>query len=151
MNSRCLARQSVHAGIAINTPLLSAVAARNEQRSRVERHQAQHLLMSHQTGATSLTLPRHTIVPTDAARQCSKIQNDNAIVATFPARIWRGRGISTSPAAINPAIVYEGKTVIILLRELRGNMRGVKGRARARARLPVPQDLGLSVTLPDAD
>jgi hypothetical protein len=101
-----------------------------------------HSLMSHQWRATSLTFPRHTIVLTDAARQCWNNQNVIAIVAILPARIWRGRGISTSTAAINPAMVYEGETDIA-----QGKYEGRRTGWRKYQRPIIHQETGLLMWL----
>jgi len=60
--------------------------------------------MSHQTGIGSFTFPAQTIAFTEAIRHVPKNHHVNEMVAILRARICRGRGMSTSNAAIRPKV-----------------------------------------------
>src|ERR1700728_4517784 len=102
INSRCLLIQSVAAGNAMTAPFLIYDADRISWVSTRFLNKLQNAsLISHQTGAESLTLPAHTIALTPLTRQCSKNHKIIAMEAMLRALICRGSGISTRTAAMN--------------------------------------------------
>src|ERR1700733_7614968 len=75
INSRCLLIQSVAAGNAMTAPFLIYEADRISWISTQLLNKLEKvLLISHQTGAESLTFPTHTIALTPLTRQYSKNQ-----------------------------------------------------------------------------
>lgn len=92
--------------VAPGSPKVAAItnldATTNQDTMKV-RYVGVNSLISHQTGIELFTFPAQTIALTELMMDVPNNHDVKAIVAVLHTRICRGRGMSTSIAAINPS------------------------------------------------